>query len=160
LVCFFYSLSAFTQRPAGPRIPLIATPLAGPELLIPKTESFHHLFEVLLVYKTWFLLDAVEKSTIVGGKQVSNATKLAMTRYVDTVNHTQEHSLKMTKTHAQLHTDCNLRNFGSNNNSHLARVNQTISRMLRNCPKICSNRRTLLRISFASNYQRRWSWIL
>jgi hypothetical protein len=42
-------------------------------------ESFHHLFEVLLVYKTWFRLEAVEKSTIVGGTQVSNATKYAMT---------------------------------------------------------------------------------
>jgi hypothetical protein len=28
--------------------------LAGPNLLILKTESFCHLFEVLLVYKTWF----------------------------------------------------------------------------------------------------------
>jgi hypothetical protein len=63
--------------------------LAGPYLLIPKTESFCHLFEVLLVYETWFWLDAVEKSTVVGGTQVSNATKYAMTRYVDTVDHTQ-----------------------------------------------------------------------
>jgi hypothetical protein len=84
--CFYYLLLAFTQKPAGPRIHLIATPLAGPNLLIPKTESFRHLFEVPLVYKTWFWLDAVEKSTIVGGTQVSNATKYAMTRYVDTVD--------------------------------------------------------------------------
>jgi hypothetical protein len=81
-------------------------------------ESFCHLFEVLLVYKTWFWLDAVEKSTVVDGTQVSNATKYAMTRYVDTVNHTQGHGLKMTKTHAPLHTDYNLCNFVSNNNSH------------------------------------------
>jgi hypothetical protein len=134
------------------------TPLAGPNLLIPK--SFRHLFEVLLVYKTWFWLDAVEKTTIVGGTQVSNATKYTMTRYVDAVNHTQGHSLKTTKTHAPLNTDYNLHNFGSNNNSHLACVNQTISRMLRNCPEICSDRRILSRISFASDYQRRWSWIL
>jgi hypothetical protein len=120
LVCFYYSLSAFTQRPAGPRISPIATPLAGPNLLIPKTESFCHLFEVLLVYKTWFWLDAVEKSTIVGGTQVRNATKHAMTTYVDTVNCTQGHDLKMTKTHAPLHSDYNLCNFGSNNNSHSA----------------------------------------
>jgi hypothetical protein len=111
-------LLAFTQRPAGPRIHLIATPLAGPNLLISKTESFCHLFEVPLVYKTWFWLDAVEKSTIVGGTQVSNATKYDMTRYVDTVDHTQGHGLKMTKTHPPLHTDYNLHNFGSNNNSH------------------------------------------
>jgi hypothetical protein len=82
-------------------------------------ESFCHLFEVLLVYKTWFWLDAVEKSTVVGGTQVSNATKYAMTRYVDTVDRTQGHILKMTKTHAPLHMDYNLCNFGSNNNSHL-----------------------------------------
>jgi hypothetical protein len=70
------------------------------------------------VYET-FQLDAVEKSTIVGGTQVSaNATKYAMTRYVDTVDRTQGHGLKMTKTHAPLHTDYNLHNFGSNNNSH------------------------------------------
>jgi hypothetical protein len=74
-------------------------------------ESFCHLFEVLLVYKTWFRLD-------IGGTQVSNATKYAMTRYVDTINHTQGHGLKMTKTHAPPHTDYNLCNFGSNNNSH------------------------------------------
>jgi hypothetical protein len=31
--------------------------LAGPNLLIPKEiESFRHLFEVLLVYETWFWL--------------------------------------------------------------------------------------------------------
>jgi hypothetical protein len=82
-------------------------------------ESFCHLFEVLFVYETWFWLDTVEKSTIVGGTQVSNATKYAMRRYVDTVDHTQGHSLKMTKTHAPLHMDYNIRNFGSNNNSHL-----------------------------------------
>jgi hypothetical protein len=82
-------------------------------------ESFRHLFEVLLVYETWFRLDAVEKPTVVGGTQVSNASKYAMTRYVDTIDHTQGHSLKMTKTHAPLHTDYNLHNFGSNNNSHL-----------------------------------------
>jgi hypothetical protein len=111
-------LSAFTQKPAGPRILPIATPVAGPNLLIPKTESFHHLFEVLLVYET-FQLDAVENSPIVGGTQVSaNATKYAMTRYVDTVDCTQGHGLKTTKTHAPLHTDYNLHNFGSNNNSH------------------------------------------
>jgi hypothetical protein len=46
-VCFNYLLLAFTQRPAGPRIHPIVTPLAGPNFLIPKTESFHHLFEVL-----------------------------------------------------------------------------------------------------------------
>jgi hypothetical protein len=83
-------------------------------------ESFCHLFEVLLVYETWFWLDAVEKSTIVGGTQVRNATKYAMTRYVDTANRTQGHYLKMTKTHAPLHIDYNLCNFGSNNNSHSA----------------------------------------
>jgi hypothetical protein len=56
-VCFYYLLSAFTQRPAGRRIHPIATPLAGPNLLIPKEiESFRHLFEVLLVYETWFWL--------------------------------------------------------------------------------------------------------
>ncbi len=90
-------------------------------MLIPKSEieSFHHLFEVLLVYKTWFWLDAVEKSTIVGGTQVKDATKYAMTRYVDTVDHTQGHSLKTTKTHAPLHTDYKVQNFGSNNNSQL-----------------------------------------
>jgi hypothetical protein len=87
-------------------------------LLIPKTESFRHLFEVLLVYETWFCLDAVKKSTVVGGTKVSNATKYAMTRYVDTVNHTQGHSLKTTKTDAPLHMDYNLCHFGSNNNSH------------------------------------------
>jgi hypothetical protein len=38
-VCFYYSLSAFTHRPAGPMIPQIATPLAGPNLFIPKTQS-------------------------------------------------------------------------------------------------------------------------
>jgi hypothetical protein len=81
-------------------------------------ESYRHLFEVLLVYKTWFWLDAVEKSTIVSGTQLSNATKYAMTRYVDTINRTQGHGLKMTKTHAPLHTDYNIHNFGSNNNSH------------------------------------------
>jgi hypothetical protein len=27
------------------------------------------------VYETWFWCDAVEKSTVVGGTQVSNATK-------------------------------------------------------------------------------------
>jgi hypothetical protein len=70
------------------------------------------------VYKTWFRLEAVEKSTIVGGTQVSNATKYAMTRYLDTVDCTQGHGLKMTKTHAPLHMDYNLNNFGSNNNSH------------------------------------------
>jgi hypothetical protein len=74
---------------------------------------------VLLVYETWFWLDAVEKSTVVGGTQVSNATKYAMTRYVDTVDHTQGHGLKTTKTHAPLHMDYNLCHFGSNNNSHL-----------------------------------------
>jgi hypothetical protein len=63
-------------------------------------------------------LDAVEKSTIVGGTQVSNATKYTMTRYVDTIDHTHGHGLKMTKTHAPLHMDYNIRNFGSNNNSH------------------------------------------
>jgi hypothetical protein len=36
-VCFYYLLLAFTQRPAGPRIHLIATLLAGPNLLILKT---------------------------------------------------------------------------------------------------------------------------
>jgi hypothetical protein len=36
-VCFYYLLLGFTQRPAGRRIHLIATPLAGPNLLIPKT---------------------------------------------------------------------------------------------------------------------------
>jgi hypothetical protein len=36
-VCFYYLLLAFTQRPAEPRIHPIATPLAGPNLLIPKT---------------------------------------------------------------------------------------------------------------------------
>jgi hypothetical protein len=118
-VCFYYLLLAFTQKLAGPRIHLIATPLAGSNLLIPKTESFHHLFEVLLVYETWFWLDAVEKSTVVGGTQVSNATKYTMTRYVDTINRTQGHGLKAKKTHAPLHTDYNLRNFWSNNNSHL-----------------------------------------
>jgi hypothetical protein len=92
--------------------------LAGPNLLILKTESYRHLFEVLLVYGTWFWLDAVEKSTVVGGTQVSNATKYAMTRYVDTLDRTQGHGLKTTKTHAPLHTDYNIRNFGSNNNSH------------------------------------------
>jgi hypothetical protein len=72
------------------------------------------------VYKTWFWLDAVEKSTVVGGTQVSNATKYAMTRYyVDTVNRTQGYSLKKIKTHAPLHMDYNIHNFGSNNNSHL-----------------------------------------
>ncbi len=81
-------------------------------------ESYHHLFEVLLVYETWLWLNAVEKSTIVGGTQVSNATKYAMTRYVDTINRTQGDRLKMTKTHAPLHTDYNILNFGSNNNSH------------------------------------------
>jgi hypothetical protein len=65
-VCFYCLLLAFTQRPAGPRIHPIATPLEGPNLLILKTQSYCHLFEVLLVYKTWFWLDAVEKSTIVG----------------------------------------------------------------------------------------------
>jgi hypothetical protein len=65
-------------------------------------ESFCHLFEVLLVYETWFRLDAVEKSTVVSGTQVSNATK---------------HGLKTTKTNAPPHTDFNLRNFGSNNNA-------------------------------------------
>jgi hypothetical protein len=35
-VCFYYLLLAFTQRPAGQRIHPIATPLAGPNLLIPK----------------------------------------------------------------------------------------------------------------------------
>jgi hypothetical protein len=122
-------------------------------------ESFCHLFEVLLVYKTWFWLDTVKKSTVVGGKQVSNATKYAMTRYVDTIDCTQGNSLKTTTTHAPLHTDYNLCNFGSNNNSHSACANQTISRMLRNL-EIRSNRRTLSTISFASNYLRRWSWIL
>jgi hypothetical protein len=34
-------------------------------------ESYRHLFEVLLEYETWFWLDAVEKSTVVGGTQVS-----------------------------------------------------------------------------------------
>jgi hypothetical protein len=82
-------------------------------------ETFCHLLEVLLVYKTWFWLDAVEKSTILGGTQVKDATKYAMTRYVDTIVHTQGHSLKTTKTHAPLHTDYTLHNFGSNNNSHL-----------------------------------------
>jgi hypothetical protein len=67
-------------------------------------ESFHHLFEVLLVYETWFWLDAVKKSTVVGGTQVSNATKYAMTRYVDTVDCTKGHGLKTTKTHAPLHS--------------------------------------------------------
>jgi hypothetical protein len=81
-------------------------------------ESFRHLFEVLLVYKTWLQLDAVKKSTVVGGTQVSNATKYAMTRYVDTIDRTQGHGLKTTKTHAPLHTDYNLCHFGSNNNSH------------------------------------------
>jgi hypothetical protein len=75
---------------------------------------------VLLVYKTWFWLDAVEKSTVVGGTQVSNATKYVMIRHVDTVDHTQGHGLKTTKTHAPLHTDYNLCNFGSDNNSHLS----------------------------------------
>jgi hypothetical protein len=41
-----------------------------------------------------------------------------------------------------------------NNNSHLAHMNLTISRMLRNYPEICSDRRTLSKISFASDYQR------
>jgi hypothetical protein len=36
-VCFYYLLLAFIQRPAGPRIHPIATPLAGPNLLILKT---------------------------------------------------------------------------------------------------------------------------
>jgi hypothetical protein len=98
-VCFYYLLLAFTQRPAGPRIHPIATPLAGPNLLIPKTESFCHLFEVLLVYKTWFWLDAVKKSTVVGGTQVSNATKYAMTRYVDTIDRTQGHNNTCPTTH-------------------------------------------------------------
>jgi hypothetical protein len=82
-------------------------------------ESFCHLFEVLLVYKTWFWFDAVKKSTIVCGTQVSNATKYTMTRYVNTIDHTQGHGLKTTKTHAPLHMDYNLCNFGSNINSHL-----------------------------------------
>jgi hypothetical protein len=132
--------------------------LAGPNLLIPKTESFRHLFEVPLVYKTWFWLDAVEKSTIVGGTQVSNATKYAMTRYVDTVDWTQGHGLKMTKTHAPLHTDYNLHNFGSNNNSHLAHANRTILRMLRNHPEIRSNRWTLLRITIGEDGLGYWDW--
>jgi hypothetical protein len=55
---------------------------------------------------------------MVGGTQLSNATNYAMTRYVDTVDCTQGHILKMTKTHAPLHMDYNLCNFGSNNNSH------------------------------------------
>jgi hypothetical protein len=134
--------------------------LAGPNFLIPKTESFHHLFDVLLVYETWFRLDAVKKSTVVGGTQVSNATKYAMTRYVDTIDRTQGHGLKTTKTHTPLHMDYNLHQFGSNNNSHSARANQTILRMLTNHPEICSDRRTLSMISFASDYPRRWSWIL
>jgi hypothetical protein len=37
---------------------------------------------VLLVYKMWFWLDAVKKSTVVGGTKVSNATKYAMTSKV------------------------------------------------------------------------------
>jgi hypothetical protein len=80
-------------------------------------ESFRHLFEVLLVYETWFQLDAVEKSTVVSGTQVSNATKYTMTRYVDTVDCTQGHGLKTTKTNAPPHTYFNLCNFGSNNNA-------------------------------------------
>jgi hypothetical protein len=74
------------------------------------------------VYKTWFWLDVVEKSTIVGGSQVSNATKYAMTRNFDTVDRTQGHGLKTTNTHAPLHTDNNIRNYGSNNNSHSSPV--------------------------------------
>ncbi len=73
------------------------------------------------MYKTWFWLDAVE-STIVGGTQVCNSTKYAMTRYVDTVNNcTQGHGLKTTKTHAPLHMDYNLRNFGCESN-HIKNV--------------------------------------
>jgi hypothetical protein len=57
------------------------------------------------------------ESTVVGGTQVGNATKYAMTRYVDTVDCTQGHGLKTTKTHAPQNTDY-LCHFGSNNNSH------------------------------------------
>jgi len=83
-----------------------------------KVESFHHLFEVLLVYETWFRLDEVDKTTIVGSDQVNKATKYAMTRYVNTVDRTEGNGLKTTKTHAPLHTEYNLQKFGSNNNSH------------------------------------------
>jgi hypothetical protein len=41
-----------------------------------------------------------------------------------------------------------------------AHVNLTLLRMLWNHPEIHSNRRRLSRISFASDYRRRWSWIL
>jgi hypothetical protein len=103
------------------------------------------------------LVDEVKRSTIVGGTQVSNATKYAMTRYVDTIDHTQGHSLKMTKTHAPLHMDYNLTILGLITIHTWAHANQTILRMLRNHLEICSNRRTLPTISFASNYRRRWS---
>jgi hypothetical protein len=58
------------------------------------------------------------QSPVAGGTQVSNATKYTMTRNVDTVDRTQGHGLKTTKTHAPLHMDYNLHYFGSNNNSH------------------------------------------
>jgi hypothetical protein len=102
----------------------------------------------------------VEKSTIVGGLQASNATKYTMTRYVDTVDCTQGYGFKMTKTHAPLHTDYNLRNFGSNKNSHLGPCESNHIENVKKPSQICSDRRTLSRISFASNYRRRWSWIL
>jgi hypothetical protein len=123
-------------------------------------ESFRHLFEVLLVYETWFWLDAVKKATIVGGTQVSNPTKYAMTRYVDTVDCTQGHGLKMTKTHAPLHTNYDLHNFGSKNNSHSGLCKSNPIKNVKKPSRNTSNRRTLSMISFASDYRRRWSWIL
>jgi hypothetical protein len=63
-------------------------------------ESFQHLFEVLLVYETSFHLDEVEKATIIGSMQVKDATKYAMTRYIETVDHIKGTGLKTTKTHA------------------------------------------------------------
>lgn len=47
-----------------------------------------------------------------------DATRYAMAWYVDTVDRVKGHGLKTTKTHSPLHTEYNLRMFGSHNNSH------------------------------------------
>jgi hypothetical protein len=100
------------------------------------------------------------QSPVAGGTQVSNATKYTMTRNVDTVDRTQGHGLKTTKTHAPLHMDYNLHYFGSNNNSHSGPCESNHIENVKKPSRNTQQQKDTIDDQLCNDYPRRWSWIL
>ena len=80
-------------------------------------EDYRNLFELLLAYEVWYRLDKVPKQDVVDGT-ATNATRSLLDLYKRTVKREGGLGLKLTKFHCSLHVEYNLRNLGSNNNTH------------------------------------------